>query len=364
MTVTIFLILYFFITLVEMAIPYLVKPTIVFGVSVPEKKMRDPRLLKFKRRYSLTVLATSLVLFIGLLVWGIQGNSTEETLILITTAAPFALLFVSLACYVYFHAKTTQLKREEKWGEGVKQLQITDLSVRSRDEMLPWYLFALPMLVTLGIIAYTIVHYQQLPNQIPTHWGPNGQPDAFTEKNPFSAISSPIMLFIMQVMFLVINETTKRSGIKLSATSTEASRVRQLTLRKYTSWFMFLTSILITMLFSFLQLMTVHENLLSEVMMLLIPFAFLLILLLGSIVFAVKVGKAGADKWVQSGDGVGDFDEDQYWKGGLFYFNKNDPSIFVEKRFGVGWTLNFANPIGYFITFGPILLILIVTYFT
>ena len=36
-------------------------------------------------------------------------------------------------------------------------------------------------------------------------------------------------------------------------------------------------------------------------------------------------------------------DEDKYWKLGQFYFNPSDPAIFIEKRFGAGLTINFAN---------------------
>ena len=32
------------------------------------------------------------------------------------------------------------------------------------------------------------------------------------------------------------------------------------------------------------------------------------------------------------------------WKLGIFYYNKNDKRIFCPKRFGWGWTVNFANP--------------------
>jgi len=32
------------------------------------------------------------------------------------------------------------------------------------------------------------------------------------------------------------------------------------------------------------------------------------------------------------------------WKAGIFYVNREDPSLFVEKRFGIGYTLNFGNP--------------------
>ncbi len=34
-----------------------------------------------------------------------------------------------------------------------------------------------------------------------------------------------------------------------------------------------------------------------------------------------------------------------HWKLGIFYYNKDDKRIFPPKRFGLGWTINFANPI-------------------
>jgi hypothetical protein len=40
----------------------------------------------------------------------------------------------------------------------------------------------------------------------------------------------------------------------------------------------------------------------------------------------------------------GDATPDHAWKvGGLFYFNRNDPAIWVEKRVGLGYTLNIGN---------------------
>jgi uncharacterized membrane protein len=34
---------------------------------------------------------------------------------------------------------------------------------------------------------------------------------------------------------------------------------------------------------------------------------------------------------------------DKCWKLGQIYINPNDPALVVEKRFGVGYTLNFGN---------------------
>jgi hypothetical protein len=60
---------------------------------------------------------------------------------------------------------------------------------------------------------------------------------------------------------------------------------------------------------------------------------FGLCLLLG-IVFMVR------DAWNSATQGpVSD-----HYRGGVFYVNPQDPRLWVEKRMGVGWTLNFAHP--------------------
>ncbi|MFN8284038.1 MAG: DUF5808 domain-containing protein [Chitinophagales bacterium] len=42
--------------------------------------------------------------------------------------------------------------------------------------------------------------------------------------------------------------------------------------------------------------------------------------------------------------------ENEFYKFGFLYFNKEDKRILVPKRFHLlGWTLNFANPYSYII---------------
>jgi len=40
-------------------------------------------------------------------------------------------------------------------------------------------------------------------------------------------------------------------------------------------------------------------------------------------------------------DGLAD---NRFWVLGMFYVNRDDPSLFVERRFGLGYTINFGNP--------------------
>ncbi|HYM05922.1 MAG TPA: DUF5808 domain-containing protein [Terriglobales bacterium] len=37
-------------------------------------------------------------------------------------------------------------------------------------------------------------------------------------------------------------------------------------------------------------------------------------------------------------------DLDDCWRFRVFYYNPDDPAILVEKRYGIGYTLNFAQP--------------------
>lgn len=52
-------------------------------------------------------------------------------------------------------------------------------------------------------------------------------------------------------------------------------------------------------------------------------------------------------------------DDERYWYGGVFYNNPDDPALFVPKRFGLGWTMNFGHPQSRLILIGIALLVLL-----
>lgn len=361
MTLAVFLLISIILAGMQTAVPFLVKRTVIFGITVPEKHVKNEKLISYKKRYAILVSLLSFLVLVGYLFWVLFNSPSEKQTVLLGVFIQFGIILFSLALYFYFHGKTQQLKTKNNWMGNLKQVTIADLSVRSQDEMLPWHVYLLPIIITIGVIGYTILQYDLLPEQIPTHWGINGEADAFSEKTPMSAILMPLTLLVMQVMFLAIHVGTKKSGIKLSATSTNASRIRQLSLRKYTSWFMFFVSFLLTVMFSFFQLKTIHPDIFAGASMLATPIIFLAVVLGGTIAFSVKVGRSDKRDIDETEKEITDFDEDSNWIGGLIYYNRNDPSIFVEKRFGIGWTLNFGNPIGYLIIFLPLVAIIAFT---
>ncbi|MFS0574911.1 DUF5808 domain-containing protein [Sporosarcina sp. 179-K 3D1 HS] len=366
MGVTIFLIVTAFIIVLQSAIPYLLRNTVVFGVTIPEGHTNDPALNRFKRMYTGIILGAGVLLTGLFLIWTLNNSYSEERIILTGLAVQLCILVINMVLYFFFHGKTTKLKGENEWGTTLKQIRVADLSIRTKDEMLPSPFYLLPMVISLGLIAYTFTQYAAMPDLIPTHWGPDGQPDAFSPKTPFSVVALLLMSLVMQGMMLGIHLATKRSGIKISAVKKRTSAVQQLSFRKYTSWFLFLTTLLVTAFFSFLQLTTIHEGITSAAIMLAVPLGFLMLILIGTAFYAFKVGQGGSRIEVacedESEPGITDVDEDRYWKAGVFYVNRQDPSVFVEKRFGVGWTMNFGNPLGYVVIFVPLVLILLIAF--
>lgn len=364
MEALIFIMMMLLTVMLEAAIPFLIRKTVVFGVSIPSTQIKHPQISVYKKRYSLLIVVPALFLLLAYCIWQATKSTQANQVAIVGTFLLFGTLFWSFSLYFYFHGKMLELKGENKWEEQLKVVSVTELGIRQKDEMLPWYVFLIPMIITVGFLLFTATQYDVLPTEIPVHWGADGKADRFTTKTPISSVSLLLVLLTMQFMFLGINIATKRSGIKIIANNKQASKRRQLKYRKYSSWLNLLISITITVLFILLQLTTLYNNIFSDYMIVIIPLLLTVVLLICTIVFTFKVERLNRelDGKEQETQEISAFDADNHWKGGLFYFNKNDPSIFVEKRFGIGWTINFANPIGYLLLFIPLLLILLLSF--
>jgi uncharacterized membrane protein len=46
-------------------------------------------------------------------------------------------------------------------------------------------------------------------------------------------------------------------------------------------------------------------------------------------------------------EGSVEIGDDEAWCWGMFYCNRNDPALFVQKRSGPGYTVNFGHPLGW-----------------
>lgn len=73
---------------------------------------------------------------------------------------------------------------------------------------------------------------------------------------------------------------------------------------------------------------------------------FNLVGLIGVALYAVRLHQQRKQLRALAGPGWMERTTDsRHWIGGLIYYNRDDPSLLVETRIGIGWTFNFAQPI-------------------
>lgn len=75
-------------------------------------------------------------------------------------------------------------------------------------------------------------------------------------------------------------------------------------------------------------------------------------IVVGSIALSVVYGQAGSRVFKRMQGDVPLLADDEHWKLGLFYVNRDDASLFLPERFGIGWTMNFARPAAWAIILG------------
>lgn len=105
MTATIFIMTLAFMIVIQSAIPFLLKHTIVFGVSIPETNTDHHILTSYKRLYAGIVFSTGSIALIGYLLWALMNTLSEEQLVLTGLTIQIGTILVSMVLYLYFHIK-------------------------------------------------------------------------------------------------------------------------------------------------------------------------------------------------------------------------------------------------------------------
>ncbi|MBG9456464.1 hypothetical protein ABE61_21220 [Lysinibacillus sphaericus] len=351
--------IFIFVGVLETLTPFLSRKTTVFGVSIPEPYVQHQKLQMFKKHYSMLVGGIAVAFLIGqilLLLTPIQ----EEKFVLLSFILLYVMLLISAFLYMFYHIKTKKLKKEN-WEAHVKTVYVTDLSIRDRDEALSPTFFALPIIVTLAMITFTYMNYNAIPDVIATRWNAAGEVDGWTEKTWISVIVMPLILLVTQICFFIMSFGMKSAKIQLSAQAKEASANRELKQRKYGSWCLAAINYSMTILLGVFHYTTVILKNQTAPYFFPLIIVFMIVSLGGFILFIWKSSENN-ERFDDLHSNETAAADDRYWKWGIFYINKNDPSLLVQKKYGVGWTANLANKWCYITLLVMFLPILLVTY--
>lgn len=324
-------------------LPYVTPKSIQFGVRIPREREDDPVISTTRRKYHLRLLAGSTLIFLIFYMLPAAEGRYDLTLFSLV----FELFFTHLNYYISFR-KLHMIKVKQQWFEGVVEgFGMVHLNERSIRHRITGIYFIFPSLILIGIVLFiSITAYTQLPNSIPVGFSAGGTPTRHSPKD----ISDMFLIVLIQAVitsaFFIVGWILTRTSQEIDASRPYTTYEQQ---NRFKSFFrdllyVFTTFLGMTFLFSRMRQLD-YPSFDPSSYMIFIPIALGYVLLFST---PLLLGQMGARLSVTGGNnedtGVSNLDDDRNWKLGLFYYNRQDPSILVGRRFGIGWTFNFGNP--------------------
>jgi uncharacterized membrane protein len=192
------------------------------------------------------------------------------------------------------------------------------------------WLAAGPFVILAAAARWLYLNWDRIPARFPTHWGPSGQPDHWVERTT-KAVYGPLFFGAELCAWFMIMALAGWFGSR-------RSRSRSVMLGG-----MMAAEYLVGLLFA---LIAVQPLLGIPIWVIaLAPMAILIPLV---VVLINKMSESGTPL---------DPTPNECWKGAIIYYNPNDAALFVEKRDGMGYTLNFANSWSWVLLLGLALVI-------
>ncbi len=218
-------------------------------------------------------------------------------------------------------------------------VRAADLSPRSNDWPGGWPILSGPLVILAATSMVLWQNWDQIPERFPIHWDIHGKPNGWSTRS-IRGVFFPIWMGLgvssMSSLMVWMIQTARRSA----ASPEEIARERRH--RRMNQGIVIGVSYFISVVFTHAALLPLWGG--GQ------PKNMILLLVLTPIVVVVPIV---AISWRMAEENqqfpsttsalLGDQTEDACWKLGQFYYNPADPAIMVEKRAGIGYTMNFAR---------------------
>lgn len=330
-------------------IPYLTQKSIVFGVRTPPEFKDSEIILRAKKTYVFSVLLITLILV------AVQVSVVPSSDILLISIFPLFVILLAFFVYLPEHYMIEKTKRSEDWMGKTNQ-SVSATFVSGKSGSFPW-VYAIPGIVVLAaFFIIGIMDYNNIPSVFATHFGANGQPNAYSVKSigtvflmGFIGIGSTLSLILLAYFI-------SRSAFRVDSSSSSALGRSVVFRSRMTKLLLLIPAFIsLTLIIGGFEEWGLIGHGPNTLLYILAPVFVMVALTVG---ISVTTGQAGSNLRMTSGSntsynlsGQKDMshlastkDDDSYWKAGVVYVNRKDSRWLVPKRFGVGYTLNFAHP--------------------
>ena len=179
-------------------------------------------------------------------------------------------------------------------------------------------------------------HFDELPARLPVHWNWRGVADGFARRTPLAAAMPLILGFAIASMTLAMQFGLRRSSPRGAM---RGPSLRVLLGAEY---------LIALLCCGILAASATSGRLLWPVLVL--AFAAILVMLVATFVALKGIPRPPVRNPAA-------------WRGGLFYVDREDPALFVPKKYGGGYTFNYGRPLAWVILFAFLIVPLAIAIF-
>ena len=317
--------------------PWLTRGREVFAVSVPETAQTDPRIRRMRRTYLVCTLVISVISAVVTLLLASARPLAMAVVVCVPVASGFLLMLA-------FRARVQAIKHAEGWEtRNLRLSAVAGPAETNAPRPLPlaWNLLYLP--VILATLALTLALYPTMPNPVPVHFDATGAVDNYMAKG-WQVVATPLAVQAFMALCLTASHwQIIRSRRPTSPEHPVASAIAYGMFARAQSTTLLVTGIVITaaiaiMPLAFAGVVTADQSIVALIVIVIGA-------LLPNLAVSLVYGQAGSRILRRmTASSELDFDDDACWRLGIFYVNREDPSVVVPRRFGIGWAMNWGNP--------------------
>nr|UWI51501.1 DUF5808 domain-containing protein [Clostridioides difficile] len=317
--------------------PYLVGKNQIYGVSINQEHRNYPEFIVLDKKFKKLLSLGFILIFILLsaLIFMFDKGEFSYAISII------GFILYEGILYIYIHKKVKMTKSKICSNSSKKNTDsklVIDMDfINEKNKIIQKFkiLYLIPILLTFGISAFILLNYNQLPDLITTHSTITGQPDGFIEKSYLGVFKLVGLEFCIMILLYITSIGAIKSRIKIDTNKIKESKNKNI---KYLNKIGYLFFILMTMMM--VQFFMLFSSLKTNANLLTITSIMMLLVIIYLIVTYINSPN------LKSNSSYTPDNDEKYWMAGIIYNNPNDPSLMVDKRFGIGWTINFGNPIG------------------
>jgi uncharacterized membrane protein len=314
--------------------PIWVRPGTYFGVRVAPEYRHSPEAKRSQRRFRAAVWAATAVA------------------VALTFAAPntgiAGLLFQIVVAFVAFRSGWRDTRPHAIPAASTRTAHL--FAARPR---VPGGIAAVatPFVILAGVALYLRAHWDAIPARFPIHWDFDGHANGWSTRTVGGVFGPLLVACGVQVFLLSIAALQVYGGRRSPIGSGPERRTRAV----------LATLLIVTWTIAVMFSVVALTPLILRNGHFPIPMFVMLMLPLAGVAVGIwLMARANAEP----DDTPADNTPDECWKWGWIYYNPNDPTLLVEKRFGLGYTFNFAHWQSWAVLGGGLLLPLAIIFIT